>query len=498
MHIELQQIHKQYDATVALDGVDVTLPSGEIHALLGENGAGKTTLMKVLYGMTQPDSGTISIDGAPWTAASPRDAIEQGIGMIHQHFSLAPALTVTENLILGERRTDRWRLDRRRASDEIRAFSEQYGLIVEPDARVGQLSVGAQQRVEILKALRRGAKTLILDEPTAVLTPQEVDELFAILARFREEGRSIVFITHKLHEAKTISDRITVLRHGRVAGILKTGDADLSELTRLMIGRETSRPEKKPPVDVSRTALTVDRISVRDDRGREAVRDLSLEIKSGEILGIAGVDGNGQHELAEALCGLRPVTGGTISIGERDITGLSVRDIARMGLVHIPQDRHAAGLILDFSVQENLILREDRLEKFSRRGFLDFGRIRADAQRLIKQFDIRVMSPELPASALSGGNQQKLIFARTLAEPKDVLTVFNPTRGVDIRASEDIHQELLNRRAAGAAILLISTELDEILLLSDRIAVMYEGRIVGMTSPDASREEIGRMMAGAA
>ena len=498
MHIELQNIRKQFDGAYAVDGVNLTLRPGEIHALLGENGAGKTTLMNVLYGMTQVDSGSISINHKVRRIQSPRDAIGLGIGMIHQHFSLVPTLTVMENLILGEKRSDRWRLNRKQASDDIRLFSHQHGFEVEPDVLVRQLSVGTQQRVEILKTLRQGARTLILDEPTAVLTPQEVEELFTILTRFRDAGHTIVFITHKLREAMAISDRITVLRYGRVAGSMETSSASLSNLTRLMIGREIKRPNIKPPVSSSRTALTVDHIDIQDDRGQWAVRDLSLQLKSGEILGIAGVDGNGQKELAESLCGLRHVTSGAINIGAHDITGLSVRDISNLGLAQIPQDRHGTGLILDFSVEENLILSEDRLNRYSRFGFLDFRRIRTDVHRLIKQFDIRVRHAELPAATLSGGNQQKLIFARTLAEPKDILVVFNPTRGVDINASEEIHQELLTRRSEGAGILLISTELDEIFLLSDRIAIMFEGRIVGLVSPDTSREKIGRLMAGAA
>jgi ABC-type uncharacterized transport system ATPase subunit len=498
MHIELQNIRKQFDGAYAIDGVNLTLQSGEIHALLGENGAGKTTLMNVLYGMVMPDSGAIRIDQTVHRFQSPQDAIRLGIGMIHQHFALVPTMTVLENLMLGEKRPDRWRLNHRQASEELRLFSQQQGLEVDPNAVIQQLSVGTQQRVEILKALRHGAKTLILDEPTAVLTPLEVEEFFLIMTRFRQAGHTIVFITHKLHEAMAISDRITVLRYGQVAGSMETSSASLPELTRLMIGRETNQPNEKSPISSSHTALTIDHINIEDDRGQQAVQNLSLHVKSGEIIGVAGVDGNGQKELAEALCGLRNISSGTIKIGTQDTTGLSVLETSRLGLSQIPQDRHTTGLILNFSVEENLILSEDRLKKFSRFGFLDFQRIRTDTHRLIKQFDIRARDAEIPVSTLSGGNQQKLIFARTLAEPKDILVVFNPTRGVDINASEEIYQELLARRSAGTAILLISTELDEIFLLSDRIAIMFEGRMVGLVSPDTSREKIGSLMAGAA
>ena len=489
-------IHKQFGATVAVDGVDLELLPGEIHALLGENGAGKTTLMNILYGLYQPDNGTVAVDGVPCKIRTPRDAIDLGIGMIHQHFTLVPVFTVLENLILGERRPDRWRLNRKRASDEIRAQSQRYGFEVDPDIPVRYLSVGTQQRVEILKALRQGAQTLVLDEPTAVLTPQEAEELFTVLRRFREEGKSVVFISHKLNEVLEISDRVTVLRHGKIVGTTETASTNQDELTHMMVGRALKgviQVDSPPPGDV---LLTVEHLRVQDERDHYAIDDISFHLHAGEVLGIAGVDGNGQRELSEALTGLRRTDSGRVTLNGRDITNMSTGALAAHKVGHIPQDRQAKGLVLDFTVEENLVLGSEHLRRHSRYGFLDTRSIRTEAGRLIDRFDIRLEDSRVPASTLSGGNQQKVVFARELSCDPDLLVAFNPTRGIDVNAMNEIHRRLLGRRAGGGGILLISTELDEILALSDRIAVIYGGRLTGIVPSGTSRHVIGGMMAG--
>ncbi|MBM3262799.1 MAG: ABC transporter ATP-binding protein [candidate division Zixibacteria bacterium] len=497
MRVVLRDICKGFGPVQAIDGISLAFEPGEIHALLGENGAGKTTLMNILYGLYQPDSGTIEIGGAARRIRSPGDAIALGVGMIHQHFTLIPVMTVAENLILGESRADRWHLDRRHASDEIAAFSQHHRLPVDPDVPVWQLPVGTQQRVEILKALRRGAQTLILDEPTAVLTPQEVEELFTVLRGFRESGRAVVFISHKLHEVMTISDRVTVLRHGRVAGTTQTECTDPASLTRLMIGREVDTDWVRPPFTPGSVCLSVNDLVVRNDRDRDAVRGVSLQVHRGEILGIAGVDGNGQGELAETLTGLRRSVSGKIRIRDRDITDASIAEIAEQGIAHIPQDRQKTGLVSGFSVEENLMLDAGMLRRRSRNGLLDLVAIRAETERLMETYDIRARDSRQAVSALSGGNQQKVVLARALSRRPDVLIAFNPTRGVDVNATDEIHRRLLEHRAAGAAILLISTELEEIYRLSDRIAVMLDGRIVGIVEAGTPRQEVGRLMAGA-
>lgn len=496
MHVTMHGIRKRFGATLAVDGADLELKPGEIHALLGENGAGKTTLMNILYGLYRPDSGSISIDGTPCVIRSPREAIALGIGMIHQHFTLVPVFTVTENLILGEHRRDRWWLDRRNASDEIAALSRQHGLEVDPDVPVWQLSVGTQQRVEILKALRRGARTLILDEPTAVLTPQEVEELFTVLRGFRAEGRSVVFISHKLNEVMTISDRVTVLRLGRVVATVETSSTNPDDLTRLMVGRDVTGAvtvEATPPGGM---VLAVEHLYVMGDRGQLTVKDVSLQVRAGEVLGIAGVDGNGQRELSEALTGLRRVQSGRVMLRDTEVTNWTAGDLAGHGVAHIPQDRQGMGLVLGFTVEENLVLGVEQLKRYRRHGLLDTNSIRAEARRLIEQYDIRAEDSRTPASALSGGNQQKLVLARELSEEPALLVAFNPTRGVDVNATDEIHRRLLERRATGAALLLISTELDEILRVSDRIAVMYDGRVMGIVPAGTPRNVIGGMMAG--
>lgn len=498
MRIALHRIRKRFGATVALDGVDLELEPGEIHALLGENGAGKTTLMNTLYGLYQPDSGTITVDGAPHAIRTPKDAIDLGIGMIHQHFTLVPVFTVMENLTLGEPRPDRWRLDRARASEEIRTFSHKHGLPVDPDVPIWQLPVGTQQRVEILKALRRGAQTLILDEPTAVLTPQEVEELFTVLRGFREAGKTVVFISHKLNEAMVISNRVTVLRHGKVVGTTPTAATNTDELARMMIGRHRTRTLKRGAPPGGEVVLAVENLRVRDDRGRDAVRNVSFQVHAGEILGVAGVDGNGQRELSEALAGLRPAAEGRVVLRGRDLTNAGVRNLMAHRVAHIPQDRQARGLILGFSVEENLVLGMDHLDRHSRYGMLDVKAVRATARRLIERFDIRAADPRTPAVNLSGGNQQKVVFARELSREPGLLVAFNPARGVDVHATDEIHRCILERRSAGAAVLLISTELEEVLRLCDRIAVIYEGRIMGIVPAGTPRHVIGGMMAGVA
>ena len=497
MQVSLRNIVKRFGPVAAVDRVSLDLPPGEIHALLGENGAGKTTLMNILYGLYQPDEGSLSLDGLPRSIRSPRDAIGFGIGMIHQHFTLVPIMTITENLILGENRADRWRLDLKKASQEIAEFSQRCGLPVDPDLPVWQAPVGTQQRVEILKALRRGAQTLILDEPTAVLTPQEVDELFTVLRRFRQEGKTVVFISHKLSEVMAISDGVTVLRRGQVVGSVSTASTNPAELTHLMVGREVEAQLQRAPSSPGAARLTVEHLVVQDDRGQQAIRDVSFQVRSGEILGIAGVDGNGQRELAEALTGLRRALSGRAVVKNQDITRLSIAQIAALGIAHIPQDRQTTGLALGFSVEENLALGIEPLRRHSRAGFLKAGKIREEALQLIADFDIRLRDSQQLVSSLSGGNQQKVVFARELSRNPDLLIAFNPTRGVDVNATDEIHRRLLERREAGAAILLISTELEEVYRLSDRIAVLYGGQFVGIVPPDTSRQVVGALMAGA-
>ena len=496
--IEMCNIVKRFPGVLANDQVCLDVKAGEVHALLGENGAGKSTLMRQLYGLYQPDAGEIKIDGRTVTFRSPADAIRHGIGMIHQHFMLVPSLTVAANVALGLRSSREPVLDLDRVSARIRELAQLYGLKVDPGAYVWQLAVGEQQRVEIIKALYRGAGFIILDEPTAVLTPQEVNDLFVTLRRMVKEGHGLVFISHKLHEVMAISDRVTVLRDGRMAGSGPLRDFSRDDLVRMMVGREV-----KPLVPMPRAAgpvrLKVDRLHAMGDRGTEALRGVDLEIRAGEIVGLAGVSGNGQRELAQCLAGLRPVTSGTLILDGQDLTHAPLRQRMAAGQAYIPEERMRDGAIRDFSVQENLFLHEHGSPAYTHGIFLDFGRMAAHARDLVRQYSVKTPQLETPIKTLSGGNIQKLIMARELSRRPTVIIAAQPTRGVDIGATEYIHERLLEQRDAGASILLISEDLDEVRTLSDRIAVMYEGAIIGVVERNqATVEQIGLMMAGVA
>jgi general nucleoside transport system ATP-binding protein len=494
--LELKGITKRFPGVVANDGVDFELARGEVHALLGENGAGKSTLMNILYGLYHPDEGEMRLGGKPITISSPREAIDHGIGMVHQHFMLIPVMTVAENIVLAMEPRKGPFLDIDGAEERVREISERFGLAVRPDARIESISVGVQQRVEILKALYRGAEILILDEPTAVLTPQEADELFEIIRSLQGEGKSIIFITHKLGEVLQIADRITVLRRGKTIETVPRKGATEEGLARLMVGREVLLRVDKKPAEPGKSALRVDNLAVFDERGLEAVRGVSFDVKAGEIVGVAGVDGNGQTELVEALAGLRKVANGRIDVAGEDVTGSGCRECLDAGLGHIPEDRQRRGLILDFSLAENLALHNYRLEPDSKWGWLYPKRLVARAKGLLSEFDVRGGGPQTHASSLSGGNQQKVVVAREVSRNPSVLVAAQPTRGLDVGAIEFVHRRLVQERDEGRAILLVSFELDEILSLSDRILVIYEGRIVGEYGPDVSEEELGIAMLG--
>jgi simple sugar transport system ATP-binding protein len=494
----MRGIVKHFPGVIANAGVDFDLLPGEVHALLGENGAGKTTLMNVLYGLYYPDAGEIWLRGRRVAFASAREAIAQGLGMVHQHFMLVKPFTVADNIVLGQRSPrEPLAQDTRQIHGRLRALSEQYGLEIDPAAQVWTLSVGEQQRVEILKALYRGAEVLILDEPTAVLTPQEVDELLAILRRLAGEGKSIVFISHKLGEVLGVSDRITVLRDGKVVATLPAGIADEHGLACRMVGRDVILRVSKGPAHPGDVRLAVRNVSARSDRGLPALRDVSLEVRGGEILGIAGVAGNGQTELEEVIAGLRRATGGAVTICGQEAANHAPAAIGSLGLAHIPSDRYAMGMLRNFSIAENTVLQRVGDAPFTRRGWLRKDTIRQEARELVAAYDVRTPSVENQARTLSGGNAQKMILARELARRPKVLLAAQPTRGLDVSAIEYVHRKLIEQRDSGVAILLISTELDEILTLSDRIAVMYEGQIVGVVDSQAADiHEIGLMMAG--
>jgi simple sugar transport system ATP-binding protein len=497
--LQLRGITKEFPGVLANDHVDFDLRRGEVHALLGENGAGKSTLMNVLYGLYRPDEGEIRISGEPVVLHSSKDAIEHGIGMVHQHFMLIPVMTVAENIVLGSEPSESGvLLDYSAARDRVRELSRGFGFAVDPDARVQDITVGQQQRVEIMKALYRRADILVLDEPTAVLTPQEAGELFEILRTLSREGLSIIFISHKLNEVLEIADRITVLRRGKLVETLPTRGATEASLARLMVGREVLLRVDKPAVTTGDALLRVADLRVRDERGIEKVRGVSFEVHAGEIVGIAGVDGNGQTELIDALAGLiRPESGG-VELAGRDVTHESVRKHFDDGFGHIPQDRQRHGLVLEFSIAENVALHEFRTEPDSRLGWLNPRALIARARRLIKEFDVRGGGPATHAGALSGGNQQKVILAREIDRDPKVLVAAQPTRGLDVGAIEFVHRRLVEERAEGRAILLVSLELDEVLSLADRILVLYEGEIVGEYPPTVTEEELGLAMTGGA
>jgi general nucleoside transport system ATP-binding protein len=495
-HVEMCNIVKRFPGVLANSKVCFDIKAGEVHALLGENGAGKSTLMRQLYGLYRPDEGEIIIDGKPVIFHSPADAIRAGIGMIHQHFMLVPTLTVAENVILGLKSKHEPVLDLDQVSRKVNELSQSYGLKVDPSAYIWQLSVGEQQRVEIIKALYRGASLIILDEPTAVLTPQEVNDLFATLKRMVTEGHALVFISHKLHEVMAISDRVTVLRDGQVIGTRPTNEMTRNDLVKMMVGREM-KPLSAQPLKAGPVRLKIENVHTMGDRGTEMLRGINLEIHGGEIVGLAGVSGNGQRELAECLSGLRKVITGKIELDHSDITGIPLKERVDSGLSYIPEERMRDGAIREFSVQENLFLQDHASPQFTRGIFLDFPRMEAFANKMVKEFAVKTPHLDTPVKNLSGGNIQKLIMARELAREPKVLIAAQPTRGVDIGSTEYIHERLLKQRDAGTAILLISEDLDEICTLSDRIAIIYEGSIIGIVNRDgATVEQIGLMMAG--
>jgi simple sugar transport system ATP-binding protein len=495
--LELRAITKQFPGVLANDAVDLDLRQGEVHALLGENGAGKSTLMNILYGLYTPDDGQILLHGKPIELGSTKAAIEHGIGMVHQHFMLIPVMTVAENIVLAtEPRRNGVLLDYDAARKRVRELSERYGLAIDPGARIERITVGQQQRVEILKALYRGAEILILDEPTAVLTPQEAQELFEIIRALKSQGKSIIFISHKLNEVLEIADRITTLRRGKVVATVDAAGATEEGLARMMVGREVLlRVDKKPP-QPTEPLLEVEDLHVVDDRGLEAVKGVSLTVRGGEIVGLAGVDANGQSELIDAITGLRSVRSGHIRVGGEDATHTTAREAIDKGVGHIPEDRHRRGLVLPFSLAENLALHDYRKPPESKLGFLSLRRIFQKAVRLLREFDVRGGTPETPAASLSGGNQQKVVLAREIDVNPRVLVAAQPTRGLDVGAIEFVHRRLVEQRDAGRAVFLVSLELEEILSLSDRILVIYEGRIVGEFPPTATEEELGFAMTG--
>jgi ABC-type uncharacterized transport system ATPase subunit len=495
--LELRGMTKRFPGVLANDHVDFDLERGEVHALLGENGAGKSTLMNVLYGLYHPDEGQVLINGEQVRISSPREAIDRGIGMVHQHFMLIPVMTVAENIVLAsEPRHAGVFLDYDEAVKKVQELSKAFNFAIDPNARVQDITVGQQQRVEILKALFRGADILILDEPTAVLTPQEADELFGILKTLQREGMSIIFISHKLREVLDIADRITVLRRGKKIETVPREGATEEGLARLMVGREVLLRVEKPAARPGEVLMDVEDLTVLDDRDLEAVKGVSFDVHAAEIVGIAGVDGNGQTELIDALTGLRHSASGRVTVGGREVTNESARGHLDEGIGHIPQDRLRRGLVLEFSLAENLALHDYEKEPYSRWGWLRPGRILAWARGLLKEFDVRGGGPHTRAAALSGGNQQKVVVAREVARDPRVLIAAQPTRGLDVGAIEFVHRRLVEERGEGRAILLISLEIDEVLSLSDRILVMYEGEIVAEFPPDVSEEQLGIAMTG--
>lgn len=496
--LELRGVTKAFPGVLANDHIDLTLNEGEILALLGENGAGKTTLMNVLYGLYTPDEGEVYVRGAKVDIHDPNDAIRQGIGMVHQHFMLVPVFTVTENVMLGvESVRAGLFLDRDVAAARIREISSRFGLEVDPDALVENLPVGVQQRVEIIKILYREADILILDEPTAVLTPQEAEELFKIIRSLVTQGKSVIFITHKLKEVLAIADRITVLRDGRVVGSTAPREATEASLAKMMVGREVILSVDKKPAQPGQIVLDVQDLHVLDDRGSVAVDGISLQVRAGEVLGMAGVQGNGQTQLVEALTGLRRVESGRVTILGKDTTHATPRAITEVGTAHVPEDRHQDGLVLSFPVEDNLVLNTYYVPPFARGLVLQQNEIEKAARERVKLFDVRTPSIFVPTSNLSGGNQQKVIVAREFSRPIKLLIASQPTRGLDVGSIEYIHGRIVERRDEGCAVLLVSPELDEILSLSDRIAVMYEGQIIAtLPAEEATKERLGLLMAG--
>lgn len=496
--LEAKGITKQFPGVLANDNVNFDLRKGEIHALLGENGAGKSTLMNLIYGMHLPDKGEIMVNGKVAVIQSPNDSIALGIGMVHQHFMLIPVFTVAENIMLGDETIKRGSLDRATVAAKINEISKQHGLDVDPNAMVGTLPVGIQQRVEIVKTLYRNADIVILDEPTAVLTPQEAEDLFRIMRDLTKRGVSIIFITHKLKEVLAVADRITVMRAGRVINTVIPSETDSAQLANMMVGRQVILTVDKKDHEAAEEVLKVEGLSVRDQRDLETVHNVSFSVRGGEVLGIAGVQGNGQTELSEALTGLRSPTGGKVTIDGKDLTGKPPREITEAGLAHIPEDRQRHGLVLAYSITDNMALCDYYRPPFSQHGVLQPKALDENANKLIKAFDVRTPSPYVHAGKLSGGNQQKVIVARELSRSVKLVIANQPTRGLDVGSIEYIHSEIIKMRDRGVAVLLISAELDEIMALSDRIAVMYRGQIVAVVeTKKTTREQLGLWMAGA-
>ncbi|MDK9678472.1 ABC transporter ATP-binding protein [Weissella cibaria] len=496
--LEMRDIVKQFGEFRANDQINLQVKRGQIHALLGENGAGKSTLMNQLSGLLQPTAGDILINGQKVIVDSPSKAAELGIGMVHQHFMLIDAFTVTENIILGSEPVNGLKLNTKAATTEIKKLSEQYGLDVDPNALAGDISVGMQQRVEILKTLYRGADILIFDEPTAVLTPQEIDELMTILKGLAAEGKSVILITHKLDEIKAVADQVTVIRRGKSIDSFPVAGVSSQELADIMVGRSVSLfSTEKEPAHPTDTILSVSDLTVKDARGVEVVKNLSLDFRAGEVVGIAGIDGNGQSEFISALTGLMPTASGKVTLKGKDITNKKPRQITESGVGHIPEDRHRFGLELDMTLAENIALQTYYKAPMSKAGVLDYDKINAHARELIEKFDVRTVNELVPASALSGGNQQKAIIARELDRDADFVIAAQPTRGLDVGAIEYIHQQLINQRDAGKAVMLVSFELDEILNVADRIAVISHGEITGVVDAnETSKNELGLLMAG--
>ncbi|MGY3704631.1 heme ABC transporter ATP-binding protein [Vagococcus martis] len=495
--IEMRNITKQFGDFKANDNINLQIRKGEIHALLGENGAGKSTLMNVLSGLLQPTSGQIYMDGQPVTIANPTDAKRLGIGMVHQHFMLVDAFTVTENIILGDEPTKSGVLDKKKSVEDLKRISEQYGMEVNPDALISDISVGMQQRVEILKTLYRGANILIFDEPTAVLTPQEIDELIMTMKELVKEGKSIIIITHKLDEIKKVADRCTVIRRGKSIETVNVKDVSSQQLADLMVGRSVSFKTEKEPSNPKEVILSVKDLHVKDNRGLEAIKGLDLDVRAGEVVGIAGIDGNGQTELIQAITGLKKIESGKVMLRDKDITNLKPRQITESSVGHVPEDRHKYGLVLDMTLSENIALQTYYHEPFSKNGVLNYNYMDSYARKLIEEYDVRTTSEHAQAKSLSGGNQQKAIIAREMDRDPELLIVSQPTRGLDVGAIEYIHKRLINHRDKGNAVLVVSFELEEILNVSDRIAVIHAGQIVGIVDPKETTEnELGLLMAG--
>lgn len=495
--LELRGITKRFPGVLANDHIDLTLNQGEIHALLGENGAGKTTLMNILYGLYHPDEGEIRVRDKAFRISGPQDAIAAGIGMVHQHFMLVPVFTVTENVMLGDETVKNGMLDRKKVAQEIREISKKYGLEVNPDAYIKDISVGIQQRVEIIKLLYRKADILILDEPTAVLTPQEADDLFQVLRNLKAQGNSIIFITHKLREVLELADRITVLRLGKVVGSADPKETNSAELARMMVGRSVILSVDKEPAKPQDIVLDVNDLHVNDERQNPAVKGVGFQVRAGEVLGIAGVQGNGQTELAQALTGLRHIEAGSVKMLGQDMTNATPRKISELGVSHVPEDRQADGLVLNFPIEDNLVLNEYYRPPFAKGIALNFEAIEKAAEERVREYDVRTPSIFTSAGSLSGGNQQKVIVAREFSRPIKLLIASQPTRGLDVGSIEYIHSRIVEKRDAGTAVLLVSNELDEILSLSDRIAVMFKGEIIDTVNADeTSKEALGLLMAG--